>query len=49
MRGTSIGRFVILSRLGEGGMGVVFTAYDPELDRQCSIRASWVTPPGPRG
>ena len=37
-RGASLGRYVILDTLGEGGMGVVYSAYDPELDRRIAIK-----------
>jgi tetratricopeptide (TPR) repeat protein len=37
-RGSSIGRYVVLDRVGAGGMGVVYAAYDPELDRKVAIK-----------
>jgi eukaryotic-like serine/threonine-protein kinase len=49
-RGTTLGRYVIIDRIGEGGLGVVYSAYDPELDRKIALkllrprssRISWV-------
>src|SRR5437868_5263369 len=36
--GALLGRYLILDRLGAGGMGVVFAAYDPSLDRRVAIK-----------
>ncbi len=37
-RGQSVGRYVVLDRIGAGGMGVVYAGYDPELDRRVAIK-----------
>ncbi|MFZ6185204.1 tetratricopeptide repeat protein [Nannocystis pusilla] len=33
-----LGRFVVFARVGAGGMGVIYHAYDPELDRGVAIK-----------
>src|SRR4051794_13070242 len=36
--GERVGRYIVASKLGSGGMGVVLAAYDPELDRKVAIK-----------
>jgi serine/threonine protein kinase len=37
-RGACIGRYVVLGLVGRGGMGEVYAAYDPELDRKVAVK-----------
>ncbi|MGA9524644.1 MAG: protein kinase, partial [Myxococcaceae bacterium] len=45
-RGSSLGRYIILDQVGQGGMGVVYAAYDPELDRRVAIKLLQTGAPG---
>ncbi|MBV1862130.1 MAG: serine/threonine-protein kinase [Nannocystaceae bacterium] len=37
-RGHSIGRYLVVDTLGAGAMGVVYRAYDPDLDRTLALK-----------
>ncbi len=37
-RGATLDRYVLLARVGAGAMGVVYSAYDPDLDRKVAIK-----------
>ncbi|MEZ4402510.1 MAG: serine/threonine-protein kinase [Kofleriaceae bacterium] len=36
--GSRVGRYLLEDELGRGGMGVVYAAFDPELDRRIAIK-----------
>ncbi|MBK8265661.1 MAG: serine/threonine protein kinase [Nannocystis sp.] len=37
-RGAALSRYLVLESLGAGGMGVVYAAFDPELDRRIALK-----------
>jgi eukaryotic-like serine/threonine-protein kinase len=37
-RGTLVDRYVVVDQVGAGGMGEVYAAYDPELDRRVALK-----------
>lgn len=49
MEAPRLGRFQILEKLGEGGMGRVYAAYDQELDRRVAIKLLLSDLNGPQG
>lgn len=41
-RGTAIDRYIVIEPRAVGGFGVVYTAYDPKLDRKVALKVSRV-------
>ncbi len=37
-RGAAVDRYLVLDLIGRGGMGVVYSAYDPQLDRKVAVK-----------
>ncbi len=46
-RGDSLGRYTVLQRIGAGGMGVVYAAFDPQLDRRVALKVMHAGDVGP--
>lgn len=38
LAGTRLGRYLIIDQVGRGALGIVYSAYDPELDRRIAIK-----------
>ncbi|MFY0538083.1 serine/threonine-protein kinase [Nannocystis pusilla] len=38
VRGVPVGRYIVIDLVGSGGMGAVYAAYDPELNRKVALK-----------
>lgn len=47
VKGRLVGRYVLLGRLGSGGSGDVFSAFDPTLDRRVAVKLLHAQDGGP--
>ncbi|HYN89533.1 MAG TPA: serine/threonine-protein kinase, partial [Ardenticatenaceae bacterium] len=43
LTGKTLGKYQVQEKLGQGGMGAVYKAYDPDLDRTAAVK---ILPPG---
>jgi len=43
-QGTVVGRYVVIEKVASGGMGSVYKAYDPQLDRKVAVKVVSMTP-----
>ncbi|PRP95543.1 Serine/threonine-protein kinase PknA [Enhygromyxa salina] len=41
-RGETVGRYVVVDTIGRGGMGVVYAAWDPQLDRRVALKLVFI-------
>jgi eukaryotic-like serine/threonine-protein kinase len=48
-RGATVGRYVVVDTVGRGGMGEVYAAYDPQLDRKVALKLLHEQARAPRG
>jgi serine/threonine protein kinase len=42
--GRALGKYTVVEKIGQGGMGMVFLAYDSTLDRDVAVKVMYVNP-----